>query len=97
VLVAARTADGQEDSVLLQNAETVKLVGPASLAGEGAGAVHSDCVAGPEVMDEDAPRLKWKTVAVTDVKAGDLLFVKRSVAGAGRHMGTAVQETLHEW
>lgn len=41
VLIEAKTSDGEVHSILLQNAETVKLVGPAA-AGNGPGGVCTD-------------------------------------------------------
>lgn len=96
MLVVAETSDGQEHSILLQNAETVKLVGPS--AADGALSIvdggTSSALPGPRAGKGSAA---WRALAVTDLEPGDSLYVKRSEAGTGRHMGTAVQETLNEW
>jgi 3-dehydroquinate synthase class II len=83
VLVAAHTDDGQEHSIILQNAETVKLVGPARPQRT----IDSK-------RSEDAAAAEWRAIAVTDLAAGDALLVRRSEVG--RHLGTAVHETLNE-
>jgi hypothetical protein len=108
VLVAAVTADGQEHSIILQNAETVKLVGPevsegrdtaqTQRGGEAArGSAkdrqgHREVAAGGAVPVPVAQH--WGAVAVTEVQPGLELFVRRS--HEGRHMGMPVQETLSE-
>eukprot|EP00892_Ulva_mutabilis_P012579 jgi/Ulvmu1/9694/UM055_0032.1 len=80
VMVSAATADSLEHSVILQNAETVKLVGPAA---------SSEATA--EGANQKQP---WRTIPVTDMHAGDTVLVQRS--DAGRHMGMSVQEKLSE-
>lgn len=54
VLVEAKTADGQLHSVLLQNAETVKLVGPGGATGQGGAAKGRS----------------WRALSVTEMQAG---------------------------
>lgn len=121
MLVAAETSDGQEHSILLQNAETVKLVGPpspSSSAGrssssggrnslnvEDGGAAGSPPAGGERAgtnskgtnSDKGTNGATWRARAVTELEPGDCLYVKRSASGTGRHLGTAVQETLNEW
>lgn len=120
LLVAAETSDGQEHSILLQNAETVKLVGPPSpssagssspsgssnsLRVEGGGAAGSPPAGGERAganskgtnSDKGTNGATWHAHAVTELEPGDYLYVKRSASGTGRHLGTAVQETLNEW
>lgn len=82
MLVAAESSDGAEHSILLQNAETVKLVGPVDPEG---------------ATNSESDRRQWRTIAVTEIQPGDKVHVNRAEAGVGRHMGTAVQETLNEW
>lgn len=95
MLVAAETSDGQQHSIILQNAETVKIVGPApekvSVEYDGASATELF----GEGKEEVGPM--WRTIAVTEIELGCSLYVKRSDAGVGRHMGIAVQEMLNEW
>lgn len=108
VLVAAVTADGDEHSIILQNAETVKLVGPvaserqdtsqAQPGGGAAGGSGSDQqgthkAAACATVSVSIAR-DWGTVSVTEVRPGQELFVRRS--HAGRHMGMPVWQTLSE-
>lgn len=80
-LVAAATPDGDEASVILQNAETVKLIGP------------SVKTQGTVPLESDGGRC-WLSHAVPSLAIGDNLLVLRS--GAARHMGLAVNEHLIE-
>lgn len=80
MLVAVRTADGSEFSLLLQNAETVKLVGPA--------AAPDDAASGPE------PRA-WRTISMSALALGDEVLVHRPVVAA-RHMGIPIDEYIRE-
>ena len=96
LLVAAETSDGQEHSILLQNAETVKLVGP-STADSSLSIVDGGTSAALPGPRAGKGSTAWRARAVTELEPGDSLYVKRSDAGTGRHMGTAVQETLNEW
>ena len=128
VLVAARTEDGVEHSIIVQNAETVKLVGP---PGQSSSGVTTTQTSTPRAVEEaarhehggstaaqasDASAASvqsasavsaaqraqalpdaggaWRAIAVTDLRVGDALFVRRS--DAGRHMGHAIQEQLRE-
>jgi 3-dehydroquinate synthase class II len=61
VLVEAKTADGQLHSVLLQNAETVKLVGPGVATGQGG----------------VAKGRSWRAVSVTEMQPGAQVLVLR--------------------
>lgn len=65
LLVGARSPSGAEHSVVLQNAETIRLVGPGGAA-----------------------------VSVARLSAGDDVLVAEGAAG--RHFGTAVEETILE-
>lgn len=106
--IEADTQDGQRHSVILQNAETVKLVGPAAQSSDAAGAASSppgtsSAAADVELdahmhetatTDSKQASRAWQTRAVSEMVAGDVVYVSRSEAG--RHMGHAVQETLIE-
>lgn len=103
--VEAVTGDGQAHSLLLQNAETVRLVGPsgagpaaASSSGgeQEAGYVwQSGGESGGSEGGSAAPAAaRWRAVSVSELREGDCLFVLRQ-AGA-RHTGTAVEEQIVE-
>jgi 3-dehydroquinate synthase class II len=86
VLVEARTADGQLHSVLLQNAETVKLVGLAS------GAQVGDLAAAVE--EDGGDKKRWRAISVTEMQAGEQVLVLRQ--GGARHTGISIQESIVE-
>lgn len=84
VLIEAETPnDGQRHSVLLQNAETVKLVGP-SLASSG----------GRSDDENDASTPFWRAVSVAQLAPGDRVYVLRQPAA--RHTGLAIDEGVSE-
>ena len=90
VLVAAETPDGAEHSIILQNAETVKLVaapGKSAVASNSLNALGGAAAAAGGVG-------RGRAVPVTELKEGQRLLVH--VSTAGRHMGVAVEETLSE-
>ena len=62
VLVEAETADKFRHSILLQNAETVRLVGPATVHGDGGSAKQVN---------------GWRAVSVSELKEGAQLYVLR--------------------
>ena len=80
VLVEAVAPDGSEHSILLQNAETVKLVGPASSSAGGS----SNAGGGGA----------WRAVAVSELAAGDEVCVL--VQGGARHTGISIEESITE-
>ncbi len=86
MLVEARTGDGQLHSALLQNAETVKLVGLAS------GAQVEELAGGGEAAGPGGRR--WRAISVTDMAAGDRVLVLRQ--GGARHTGISIQESIVE-
>jgi hypothetical protein len=142
ILVAAQTAEGVEHSIILQNAETVKLVGPSShryppaslatISDDTARGVDAERVSDanariatelPRAMpaDQEVPvgdsgngpvekgcnlggsgsegqmgdyLGRWRAIAVTEMRRGMEVYVRRSLGG--RHLGTAIEETLWE-
>lgn len=110
VLVRAEVQGGDAVSVILQNAETVKLVCPAApqAATEENVEAESASSASPfvQALEEEPQQVRveeahadaagrgWCVRAVTDIAIGDTVLVKLS--DAGRHMGMVVQETLTE-
>ncbi|GFH11913.1 hypothetical protein HaLaN_16479 [Haematococcus lacustris] len=100
ILVEAQLADGDLVSVLLQNAETVRLVGSQSEQPGGRTQVAGTALvqssvnglnsrdADTEVGSVDAPELsaQWRAVPVTQLQVGHTLLVHQPSAGA-RHMG----------
>ena len=103
VLIRAEVAGGDAVSIILQNAETVKLVCPA--AHEATGAPDSGPPANPfeQALEKEPAQQggdgasceqRWYARAVTDIAPGDRVLV--TLSDTGRHMGMAVQETLME-
>jgi 3-dehydroquinate synthase class II len=105
VLVKAVTPEGDTISVILQNAETVKLVcsnppeSRADVQGTSGGnlerheIVNVGAAASRSVLvDEQEPG--WCAVPVTELAPGHLVFVLLSASG--RHMGMAINESLTE-
>ncbi|KAL6753640.1 3-dehydroquinate synthase-domain-containing protein [Haematococcus lacustris] len=107
ILVEAQLADGDLVSVLLQNAETVRLVGSQSEQPGGRTQVAGTALpsidglysrdADTEVGSVDAPELsaQWRAVPVTQLQVGHTLLVHQPSAGA-RHMGLPVEEFMLE-
>lgn len=88
VLVEAELADGDRCSVLLQNAETVRLVAPNAGPSGDSRSSHST----PDAPQEREP--SWRAVSVSELAAGEQLLVLRQ-AGA-RHTGVAIEESITE-
>ena len=111
VLVEASLPDGTTHSVLLQNAETVKLVSeptpsqhhsdntitePSSSRGEEA--AHGDgqcCSSGGTGASKNQRQSSWRTLSVAALSPGDRVLLHRPVSAA-RHMGIAIQEFVLE-
>ena len=89
VLIEAETADHAVHSLLLQNAETVRLVGPAkqSSAAVGAGAERDG-----EGKDHGATA--WRAVSVSQMQVGDKVFMRQQVAAL--HTGISIKESIVE-
>jgi len=81
-LVEAVTADGETHSHLLQNAETVKLVGP-----QAGGTAQSGLLTGEMIPS-------WGAISVSELQPGDELFVLRQ--GGARHTGISREESIIE-
>ena len=85
VLVDAVTQNGIPYSILLQNAETVKLVGP---NGRNTNTNNSS-----STSDGDG-RKNWRAISVSELKQGDELYV--CVQGGARHTGVSIEESITE-
>jgi 3-dehydroquinate synthase class II len=79
---------------MLQNAETVKLVGPHWNSDSSHTNVETADATKLPVQIAAEGAQSWRSIAVTALAVGDVLFVQR--LQGGRHMGTAVQESLNE-
>ena len=93
---AAAPGGGGTVSTLLQNAETVKLVGPAAAGttgGGGGGSGGGDGGGSGSGGGSDQQR-PWRAIPVTELKAGDRVFLYEQ-EGA-RHTGIAIQERISE-
>jgi 3-dehydroquinate synthase class II len=86
VLVEAKTEKGEEYSILLQNAETVKLIGPLK------GSTRSNGGDGGTIID--GGKKEWRTISVAEMVAGDEVYVL--VQNAARHTGVSIEETITE-
>lgn len=92
MLLEAETMDGQVHSLLLQNAETVRLVGPSEaqpalhesrhVTAESSGAAH------------DGMSVKWHVISVSELHVGQCVFIRRQ--GAARHTGISIDEFIRE-
>jgi 3-dehydroquinate synthase class II len=80
VLIRAEGHGGEEYAILLQNAETVKLVGP-----------NTDIVAN---NGSTAGFKTWKSISVAEMRPGDEVYV--SVQAAARHTGIPIEEMILE-
>ncbi|CAL5222991.1 g5435 [Coccomyxa viridis] len=86
VLVEAKTSDDVVHSLLLQNAETVRLVGPASTS------LPSEQAAGNG--NEGEGQVSWRAVSVSEMQVGDRVFLRQQ--GAARHTGISINESILE-
>ncbi|KAL0026080.1 hypothetical protein WJX79_007961 [Trebouxia sp. C0005] len=96
VLVEAETQDGQRHSILLQNAETVRLIGPRMTMSSVSNMVdesglsqkpkHSD-VSSSQQSESDA-------VSVSELQVGQPVYLH--LQGAARHTGISIQENIVE-
>ena len=89
MLIEAETADHAVHSLLLQNAETVRLVGPAE---------HSSTAfreGGDRDEDDKADRAAaWRAVSVSEMQLGDKVYLRQQ--GAARHTGISIEESIVE-
>ena len=89
MLIEAETADHVVHSLLLQNAETVRLVGPAEHCST---AFREGGERDEEGRDDGAAG--WRAVSVSQMQVGDRLFLRQQ--GAARHTGIAIKESIVE-
>jgi 3-dehydroquinate synthase class II len=97
VLVEAETPDGEVHSLLLQNAETVRLIGPSAhqSGGRKAGAdiqlTNEDFDRARQKHGEQA---EWRAISVSELKPGQQVYVLRQAAA--RHTGISIDEFIRE-
>lgn len=97
VLIDATTPDGESHSILLQNAETVKLVGPvdaqpsSTSASSTSGSEGNKSSTGDQVQGGKGD---WKAISVSQLSAGDLVYVL--VQEGARHTGISIEESISE-
>ena len=104
VLIHATTPDGAGYSILLQNAETVKLVGPRNLnfPEEEASALYLDrnrrtntnTLSRGVSSDDHKIVQDWRTISVSQLCAGDEVYVL--VQDGARHTGIRIEESICE-
>ncbi|KXZ51425.1 hypothetical protein GPECTOR_12g387 [Gonium pectorale] len=99
VLVEVETEDGSRHSLMLQNAETVKLVGPYQpppAGAEGGAAGPSTAAAGAAAGAAAAGDVDrgWRAISVAALAPGDQLYVLQTAAA--RHTGIAIEEFIVE-
>ena len=102
MLVEARTEDGETHSTLLQNAETVRLIGPTSSCVPSAtaeasnGSPSNPMKGAKEARDfqKEQQRPDWEAIPVSTMAPGDKLYVLRQ-EGA-RHTGISIEERIVE-
>ena len=89
MLIVAETADHAVHSLLLQNAETVRLVGPAEQSSTAFGK-------GTEMNGEskDDGAAGWRAVSVSQMQVGDRVYLRQQ--GAARHTGISIEESIVE-
>lgn len=92
VLVEAATDDGLCHSLLLQNAETVRLIGPADTANVSSSTTSDQLV---QHKSEDKIRQPlYRAVAVTELQIGQTVYLH--MQDAARHTGISINETIIE-
>ena len=95
VLVEAETRDGQQHSILLQNAETVRLIGPQkaqSAMSDQGGSLQTDTQAFLNPLSEQAP--SSEAISVSELQIGQPVYLH--LQGAARHTGISIQENIVE-
>jgi len=85
VLVEAETPDGERHSALLQNAETVRLIGPSIVA-----AANNSAPNPPSASASPS----WQALSVSEIKPGDSIFIH--LQDAARHTGISIEEKILE-
>jgi 3-dehydroquinate synthase class II len=102
VLVEATTEDGVEHSILLQNAETVKLIGPKGNRNGGDVNKGGSCDSrrnktlnkALNIGGEAGKAKEWRTISVAEMVPGDEVYVL--VQNAARHTGVSIEESITE-
>lgn len=108
MLVEARTPEGDTLSVLLQNAETVKLIGPADGEAQQQGQQQqgqrqqqrgeeedsSAAPAAPAAASMPAAAGGWRAIPVSSLREGDAVFVLPQ--HGARHTGISIEERVRE-
>ena len=89
MLIEAETADHAVHSLLLQNAETVRLVGPAK---QSSTALGKGANGDGEGKDDGAAG--WRAVSVSEMQVGDKVYLRQQ--GAARHTGISIEESIVE-
>lgn len=96
MLVEAEALGGEVVSTLLQNAETVRLVGP--VGGGGGGSCGSGSGGGGggsrESSSGGGSSGGWRAVSVSQLAAGDRVYLLQQ--GGARHTGIAIEERISE-
>lgn len=96
VLVEAETQDGQRHSILLQNAETVRLIGPCTTTSS---VSNMEDESGPSQTPEQSDvsssqQSQSDAVSVSEVQVGQPVYLR--LQGAARHTGISIQENIVE-
>ena len=91
VLVEAETQDGQHHSILLQNAETVRLVGPCSAQQSLKQNLQTASGGQPTAPDHESSS---EAISVSELRSGQSVYLH--LQGAARHTGISIQESIVE-
>ncbi len=96
VFIEAETQGGQRHSILLQNAETVRLVGPPAVDSLVASHTSSlDHANMPEPPQESRSQpVQCEAVSVSELQLGQTVYIH--MQGAARHTGISIQENIVE-
>lgn len=101
VLVEAETEDGLRHSILLQNAETVRLIGPQLAESPEASESHtresghtSDSNTVQPAEQSDGGQPQFVAVSVSELEVGQMVYLH--LQGAARHTGISIQENIVE-
>lgn len=89
----AETKDGLCHSLLLQNAETVRLIAPADATIDGTSSVSAQQTTG-NVLGDAAGQLTYQAVSVTDLQLGQAVYLH--LQDAARHTGISINESIIE-
>jgi len=97
VLVEAETQNGQRHSILLQNAETVRLIGPRTTMSSVSNMENKS--SGPSQTPEQSDvsgsqKSQSDAVSVSELQIGQSVYLH--LQGAARHTGISIQENIVE-